>query len=202
MRLVATGCRGTGDPRRVFRRSTQFEQVAAFADGEVVGGGVGGIRVQCEVRCRPSLPGARPSPDVDPAGRDRLQYAEHLGHLQRRVMRQHDARAADADAARWWRRWPPSGSRVRCRPGFRTRDVRRASSGDSPRASQCCASAMRLADRRRPGERPETNGGLVEDGEQRHQGCGAALAAEVVNGRAGLLANRTFRRIGPAGAWR
>ncbi len=41
-----------------------------------------------------------PEPEVDPAGRDGLQHAELLGDLERRVVRQHHACAADADAVR------------------------------------------------------------------------------------------------------
>ena len=37
-------------------------------------------------------------PEVDAAGRQGVEHAEHLGHLERRVVRQHDAGAADADA--------------------------------------------------------------------------------------------------------
>ena len=36
--------------------------------------------------------------EIDPAGRDRLQHAELLGHLQAGIVRQHDAGGADADA--------------------------------------------------------------------------------------------------------
>jgi hypothetical protein len=38
--------------------------------------------------------------EVDAAGRQRLEHAELLGDLERRVVRQHDARAADADSRR------------------------------------------------------------------------------------------------------
>ena len=37
-------------------------------------------------------------PHVDAAGRQGIEHAEHLGHFERRVVRQHDAGAADADA--------------------------------------------------------------------------------------------------------
>ena len=37
--------------------------------------------------------------EVDAPGRQRVEHAELFGHLQRRVVRQHHARAADADAA-------------------------------------------------------------------------------------------------------
>ena len=39
-------------------------------------------------------------PQIDAARRDRVEHAELLGHLQRRIVRQHDAGAADADARR------------------------------------------------------------------------------------------------------
>ena len=47
-----------------------------------------------------SEPGARPTPEVDAPRRDGLEHAKLLGHLERRVVRKHHARAADADAAR------------------------------------------------------------------------------------------------------
>ena len=49
---------------------------------------------------RMSPPGARPTPRSMRPGRERLQHAELLGHLQRAVVRQHHAGAADADARR------------------------------------------------------------------------------------------------------
>ena len=35
---------------------------------------------------------------VDTAGRQRIEHAEHFGYLESGVVRQHDSRAADADA--------------------------------------------------------------------------------------------------------
>ncbi len=60
--------------------------------GPFVGGGIegkGGAAV-----------GARRAakPHVDAAGRQRVEHAEHLGHFEGRIVRQHDAGAADADA--------------------------------------------------------------------------------------------------------
>ena len=56
-----------------------------------------GERVQRERR---APVGARraPEPQVDAAGRDGVEHAELLRHLEGRVVRQHDAGAADADA--------------------------------------------------------------------------------------------------------
>jgi hypothetical protein len=64
--------------------------------GEALGG-VGRIRVE---RLRGVQVAARSPPDaeVDATGRQRLQHAELLGHLQGRVVREHHAGAADADA--------------------------------------------------------------------------------------------------------
>ena len=62
-------------------------------------GGVAGVRVE---RARGPHVAARRAADaeIDPAGRERLQHAELLGHLERAVVRQHHAGAADADARR------------------------------------------------------------------------------------------------------
>ena len=51
-------------------------------------------------RRQPVRPGRPADAQIDAPGRDGLQHAELLGHLQRRVVRQHHARAADADALR------------------------------------------------------------------------------------------------------
>ena len=45
-------------------------------------------------------PGRAPDAEVDATRRDGFQHAELLGDLQRRVVRQHHARAADANALR------------------------------------------------------------------------------------------------------
>ncbi len=39
-------------------------------------------------------------PEIDAARRQRVEHAEHLGHFERRIVRQHDAGAADPDALR------------------------------------------------------------------------------------------------------
>ena len=43
--------------------------------------------------------GRAAEPEVDPAGKQRLQHLEALGHHQRRMVRQHHAAGADPDAA-------------------------------------------------------------------------------------------------------
>ncbi len=60
--------------------------------GPFVGGGV--------QRERRAAVGARcaTEPEIDAAGRERIEHAEHFGHFERRIVRQHDAGAADADA--------------------------------------------------------------------------------------------------------
>ena len=70
------------------------DEVAHVAREHVSGGA--GIRVQ-RIGRQPVRAGCPPEPKVDPPRRDRLQHAELLGHLQRRIMRQHHPRAADPD---------------------------------------------------------------------------------------------------------
>ena len=93
-----------------------------------------------------SVPDARPSAEVDPAREQAGQQAEALGHLERRVVRQHHAAAADADPL--GRRRHRAGQHLGRRPGQRRgRGARRASSGGSrggrPAAPgrACCCSA-------------------------------------------------------------
>jgi hypothetical protein len=68
---------------------------------EHVVGEVVGIDVQCAPQGeRSGLVRARGAPqaEIDAPGEQRLQRAKLLGHLQRRVVRQHDAPGADPDA--------------------------------------------------------------------------------------------------------
>ena len=58
--------------------------------------------------------------EIDPAAIDRTQHAERFGDLQRAVVRQHDAAAADSDA---WRRARDGRDE---RFGARAREHRRA----------------------------------------------------------------------------
>ena len=44
-----------------------------------------------------SVPGARPMPRSMRSGMQRLERVEHLGHAQRRMVRQHDAARPDAN---------------------------------------------------------------------------------------------------------
>jgi len=44
--------------------------------------------------------GRAAKPEIDAAGKQRLQHLEALGHHQRRMVRQHHAAGADPDAAR------------------------------------------------------------------------------------------------------
>ena len=66
-----------------------------------IGGKVFGPLVGCRIEGKGGAAvGARGAAQshVDAAGRQRIEHAEDLGHFERRVVRQHDAGAADADA--------------------------------------------------------------------------------------------------------
>ena len=68
--------------------------------GEVVDGGDCVARAaQRRGRARIGAGGAA-EPEVDAAGEERVQHAERLGDLQRRVVGEHDAARADAEGAR------------------------------------------------------------------------------------------------------
>ena len=57
------------------------------------------LRVRVQGECGAHVAARRTADaEVDAAGRDRIEHAELLGHLERAVVRQHDAGAADADA--------------------------------------------------------------------------------------------------------
>ena len=88
--------------------------------------------------------GRAAQPEIDAAGKQRCQRAELLRHLQRRVVRQHDAAGADANASTCPRRHDrsaPPWRRWRCPACC---DARRARSADSPTARRaardraCC----------------------------------------------------------------
>ena len=52
-----------------------------------------------ERKCRAAVRARRTAEaHVDAAGRQRVEHAEDLGYFERRIVRQHDAGAADADA--------------------------------------------------------------------------------------------------------
>ena len=82
-----------------------------------------------------------PQTEIDAARRDRFEHPKLLGHLERRVMRQHHARAADADALR--RR----GDRGHENLGRRADDVLRCC--DARRPSNDCSRARHSAARAR-----------------------------------------------------
>ena len=84
--------RGEGmavDQRLVVHPGHQVAHVGGKMLGPLVGRGIereGGAAVRARRTAQP---------DVDAAGRQRVEHAEHLGHFERRVVRQHDAGAAD-----------------------------------------------------------------------------------------------------------
>ena len=82
--------------------------------------------------------------EIDAPRRERLQHAELFGHLERAVVRQHHAGAADADAPRAPPP-PPSGSRARCRRWSAGRGARSARSARS-RAFGVFGERQRVAD--------------------------------------------------------
>jgi hypothetical protein len=124
-----------------------------------------GVRVQGEGR--PAVRAWRAAEaEIDPAGSDRLEAARHLGDLQRRVVRQHDAGRADSDPAR--SRGDRRHHDLGRRPGMSAAVVmlgepvpaiahRLRRLGESDRLADRLGRAAALGDRR-----------LVEDGERDH----------------------------------
>ena len=80
------------DQRLVVHPGDQVAHVGGKMLGPLVGRGIereGGAPVRARRAAQP---------EIDAAGRQRVEHAEHLGHFERRVVRQHDAGAADPDA--------------------------------------------------------------------------------------------------------
>ena len=80
------------DQRLVVHPGDEVAHVGGKMLGPLVGRGVereGGA----PVRARRAA-----EPEIDAARRQGVEHAEHLGHFERRVVRQHDAGAADPDA--------------------------------------------------------------------------------------------------------
>ncbi len=73
-----------------YQLAQPLEEIIAFAAGKTVAQRVGRRTI-----------GARRTAEteIDPAGKQRLQHLEALGHHQRRMVRQHHAAGADADSA-------------------------------------------------------------------------------------------------------
>ena len=86
---------------RVIRRQVVLEQREQLGEllGKVVRRGLTAIALQREHRVRVGS-GRAADAEVDAAGMQRREHAEDLGHLERAVVRQHHAAAADADARR------------------------------------------------------------------------------------------------------
>ena len=108
------------------------------------------VRIRVERERRALVRAGRAPHDRDrSARRNRFEHAKLLGHLERRVMRQHHARAADADALRG------RGDRGHENLGRGADDVvrccgaRRPSSGDN-RARRSAARARAFREWRRP----------------------------------------------------
>ena len=118
------------------RRGTRRDRPAACAAARAAAAG--------------SVPGARPRPEIDAAGKQRLERAELLGDLQRRVVGQHDPAGADADArgaAADVRRSAPRWPRWRCPACC---GARPASSGCSPSLRRAARDRASCGRRRRP----------------------------------------------------
>ena len=98
-------------------------------------------------RMRGGTIGARRAAEaqIDPAGKQRLQHLEALGHHQRRMVGQHHAAGTDPDRSWSPRRSARSSGRARGSRPMPDCDVRPASSGYSPARRRgapgrcCCA---------------------------------------------------------------
>ena len=180
-RLRPAGQRARQPRERMVGRERVLEVAEQLGEllGEVVGRGLAAIALE---RVRRHRVGARRAaqPEVDPAGMETGEEAEPLGDLQRAVVREHHAAAADAD---------PLGGR-RDRPdqhlGRRAREHRAAVVLGDPVAvvSQAVGVAgevERVGERVRSG-RARGDRGLVEHAEP-HRPPRYAAPAPVLRGR-------------------
>jgi hypothetical protein len=80
------------DQRLVVHPGYEVAHVGGKMLGPLVGRGIEG-EGGAAIRARRAA-----EPEVDAAGRQRIEHAEDLGHFERCIVRQHDAGAADPDA--------------------------------------------------------------------------------------------------------
>ena len=147
---------------RVTRRQPileQPEQLDQLLD-EVVGCGLAAVALEREHRHRVGA-GRAAQPEVDALGVEAAQRTERLGHLQRAVVRQHHAAAADPHAAR------ARGDRADQHLGRRAGERRRrVVLGDPVAVVAERVGQLREVERaveRLRGRRPLRDRGLVED---------------------------------------
>ena len=133
--------RGTDGPRAAACRSSQHCRSRTSAGNWI--GPLVGERVE---RIGGAAVGARRAaePEIDAARRQRIEHAELLGDLERRIVRQHHAGAADADARRARGDRRDQDLRRRCRRWCRGCGAPRPRSADSPSPRQPAASATVL----------------------------------------------------------